>query len=281
MKQAYYIVCVCAGLFVTACSSAPKTPPQSLVIRNEAGRLVLLGAKSLREGQPAAAREYYAEAYRMYTLVDESEGRIRALDGLGRLPDIDFDAWQKAQEIAQNTGDGALIALASLLEAERLLFSENASSVQNAQIVLTQAIEKLGGYPNDKARAVRLQSSALKQLQRYDEAIRVLQSAIDIDKKNRSFIELASDYYLLASIYSKQGDYAMAITYLTSAIDFDRRSENGSGLGSDYLALGTIYEKAGNSELAKLNYKKALDIFTAGRFSENIAEVEQRLSNLK
>jgi tetratricopeptide (TPR) repeat protein len=281
MKQGFFFVVLCAGLFFVACSTAPKTQPQSLALRNEAGRLVLLGAKYLREGQPAAAREYYAEAYRMYTLVDEPEGRIRALDGLGRVPGVDFDPWQKAQEIALASGDEALVALASLLIVERYLFSEDPVLLEKAQTVLSQAIEKLGGRQNDRARALRLYGSSLKQLQRYREAIEAIKTAIDIDKKNRSFIELASDYYVMASIYSKQGDYSAAITYLTSAIEYDRRSENGSGLGSDYLALGTVYEKAGNLEKARVNYQKALDIFTAGRFSDKIEDVKRKINAIK
>jgi tetratricopeptide (TPR) repeat protein len=281
MKQGFFFVVLCAGLFFAACSTAPKTPPQSLVLRNEAGRLVLLGAKYLREGQPAAAREYYAEAYRTYTLVDEPEGRIRALDGLGRVPGVDFDPWQKAQEIALDSGDEALVALASLLIAERYLFSEDPVLLEKAQTVLSQAIEKLGGRQNDRARALRLYGNSLKQMQRYGEAIEAIKTAIDIDKKNRSFIELASDYYVMASIYSKQGDYSAAITYLTSAIEYDRRSENGSGLGSDYLALGTVYEKAGNLEKARVNYQKALDIFTAGRFSGKIEDVKRKINAIK
>ena len=104
---------------------------------------------------------------------------------------------------------------------------------------------------------------------------------IDIDKNNKSYIELASDYYLLASVYSKQENYALAITHLTNAITYDRQAENGSGLGSDYLALGTVYEKAGNIELARVHYKKALDIYTAGRFTDKIDEVSKRIATMQ
>jgi len=262
---------------LVSCSSAPKTPPQSLAIRNEAGRLVLLGAKSLREGYDEAAKEYYSEAYRLYTLVDEPEGRIRALDGLGRVSGVDFNAWQKAQDLALDSGDNAMIALAGLLEAERLLLSGDIGSIEQARDILIKAIENLNGRPSDKARALRLYGSVLKQLQHYAEALQALKTAIDIDKKNKLFIELASDYYLIASVYSKQDDYSIAIEYLLQAIEYDRRAENGSGLGSDYLALGTVYEKMGNIDKARLHYKKALDIFTAGRFSEKIKEVQNRM----
>lgn len=277
------ILCAFIGLLFIfgSCSSAPKTPPQSLVVRNEAGRLVLLGAKSLREGQPAAARDYYMEAYRLYTLVDETEGRIRALDGLGRVPGLDFNAWQKAQDIASLAEDGGLIALASLLKAEELLFSGEAGSLDQAKNILVQAITSLGSRPSDKARALRLYGSILKQLEQYVDAISVLKQAIEIDKKNRSFIELASDFYITASVYSKQGDYTSAVNYLKSAIEYDQRAENGSGLGSDYLALGTVYEKAGDLVRARQNYEKALDIYTAGRFSDKIEFARAKLEALQ
>ncbi|AEJ20849.1 tetratricopeptide repeat protein [Gracilinema caldarium] len=281
MKKLYFFTFGIVCIVFTSCSSAPKTPPQSLSIRNEAGRLVLLGAKSLREGYTEAAKEYYTEAYRLYTLVDEPEGRIRALDGLGRVSGVGFDAWQKAQELAFDSGIDEMIALAGLLEAEKLLLSGDAESIEQARNMLVKAIEILNSRQSDKARALRLYGSVLKQLQHYSEALQVLKSAIDIDKKNKSFIELASDYYLMASIYSKQNDYLSAIQYLVQAIEYDRRAENGSGLGSDYLALGTVYEKMGNMDKAKLHYKKALDIFTAGRFSEKINEVQNRIDILQ
>ncbi len=281
MRYRIYVAIIFTSLVYISCSSAPKTPPQSLMVRNEAGRLVLLGAKSLREGQPAAAREYYAEAYRLYTLVDESEGRIRALDGLGRVPGVDFDAWQKAQEIAAEAGDEGLVALASLLLAERQLFSGDVKDMESAEQLLSQAVTKLGSRLTDKARALRLYCNVLKQLKRYEEAVQVLKTAIDIDKNNKSYIELASDYYLLASVYSKQENYALAITHLINAVTYDRQAENGSGLGSDYLALGTVYEKAGNIELARVHYKKALDIYTAGRFTDKIEEVSKRIATLQ
>lgn len=281
MKRGALFIVLTASMLYIACSSAPKTPPQSLMVRNEAGRLVLLGAKSLREGQPAAAREYYAEAYRLYTLVDESEGRIRALDGLGRVPGVDFDAWQKAQEIAQEAGDEGLVALASLLLAERQLLSNDAAELAHAQQLLSQAVTKLGSRLTDKARALRIYCNVLKQLKRYDEAVQAIKAAIDIDKNNKSYIELASDYYIIASVYSKQGNYPLAITHLTNAVTYDRQAENGSGLGSDYLALGTVYEKSGNIEDARRNYQKALDIFTAGRYTDKIEEVRSRISALQ
>ncbi|WP_304225640.1 tetratricopeptide repeat protein [Gracilinema caldarium] len=281
MNRKYLCIIVCFIYIFASCSSAPKTPPQSLVVRNEAGRLVILGAKSLREGQLAAARDYYMEAYRLYTLVDDTEGRIRALDGLGRVPELDFNAWQKAQEIANFVEDQGLVALAALLKAEELLFSGEAGSLDQAKNILAQAITSLGNRPSDKARGLRLYGSVLKQLERYDDAIAVLKQAIEIDKKNKSFIELASDYYITASVYSKQGDYKAAVNYLKSAIEYDQRAENGSGLGSDYLALGTVYEKSGDLVRAQQNYEKALDIYTAGRFADKIESVRAKMQALR
>lgn len=268
-------------LLLSACSSAPKTPPQSLTVRKEADGFILLGTKMLREGQSDAAREYYTEAYRMYTLVDEPEGRIRALEGLGRVQFTDFDAWEKATQIAEDSGDETLIALTSLLEAEELLIYGDTDSREQALAILDRAIANLENRPFDKARALRLFGSLLKQGQRYDEAVSNLQKAIDMDTKNRSYIDLASDYYLLASVYSKKGEYTEALTYLANAVEYDRRAENGSGLGSDYMALGIVYEKSGNKNKARISYQKALDIFTAGRLPEKMDEVSKRITALE
>lgn len=71
-----------AVLAAMGCSSAPKAPDADYARRNEAARLVSLGAKAGRDGQWTDARVLYEEAYRTYTAADDHAGRIEALDGL-------------------------------------------------------------------------------------------------------------------------------------------------------------------------------------------------------
>lgn len=250
------------GLFVS-CSSAPKVPPQVYAVRNEAGRLIQLGAKALREDQNSIAHDYYAEAYRLYTSVDESEGRIRALDGLGRVSDGGFDLWLQAGEIAEQSGDRELVALASLLQAEYNI--HQATALEAASEAALAAVAVLRSRLADKARALRIYGSAERKLERYQSAMDALQEAAALDLKNKAYIEYASDQYLIAGVYSKLGRYEEATTALHTALEYDRRSENPGGIASNYAALALVAEKAGQVDAARTYYLKAYEVYKAAR----------------
>lgn len=265
--------------FLFSCSSAPKVPPEIVLTRNEAGRLVQLGAKALREGSQDAARDYYTEAYRMFTMVDEPEGRIRALDGLSRFSPNAEELRAQAERIAQESGKDDLVALASLLKAEHDLRDSDTARLQQAADIALRGANLLAKRPMDKARALRIYASALKALERYPEALKVLDEAAGIDKGKRAYIEYASDKYLSASIYSKTGRYTEAWLDLWEALDYDRRAENAGGIGADYLAMALVSEKQGNREDAKKFLHRSLDIYTAARMKAQIEDIQNRLKN--
>jgi tetratricopeptide (TPR) repeat protein len=274
---------LCIGLISSillfSCSSAPKVPPEIVVTRNEGGRLVQLGAKALREGAQDAARDYYTEAYRLFTLVDEPEGRIRALDGLSRFAPNGEELRAQAERIAQESGKDDLVALASLLTAEYDLHSTDKALVEKAAEIAFRGANGLSKRPMDKARALRIYASALKTLGRYPEALKVLDEAAGIDKGKRAYTEYASDKYLSASIYSKTDRYPEAWTNLWEALDYDRRAENAGGIGADYLAMALVSEKQGNREDAKKFLQRSLDVYTAARMKAQIEDIQNRLKN--
>ena len=274
------------GIFYTSCSTAPKTPAENRTVRNEAGRLVQLGTKALREGQGAAARGYYEEAYHLFTSVDDTEGRIRALDGLGRLYPEKEEYWDRALAIAQFSGDQELIALALLLQAERQVLSQEIAPITNqegAQLAakLQNCINVLQRRPMDRARALRLYGTFLRSTGQYDEALKALNEAASIDQKEKAYIELASDNYLIASVYSKKGLYEKAREYLLIALSYDKRAENPSGIGSTYYALGIVTEKEGNTSLARAYYQRAIEIYEAIKMQDQIEVIQKRLGALE
>ncbi len=271
------LAAVIATIIVAACSSAPKAPPIVLETRNQAAQFVLLGAKALREGQMASAKTFYTEAYRLYTATDDAEGRIRALDGLGRLPGASAaDLWRTAAEVAADSGDVKLVALASLLDAELKLRSADEADVRRALETARGGARILSDLPRDSARALRLAGAAAKALNDYPLALDFLDQAAGIDLKEKAFIEYASDRYVAASVHSKAGDYPAARAALQDALASDRRAEHPAGIGGDYFALGLIAEKSGDAAGAARYFGRAAEVFRAARFDDRAAEAESR-----
>jgi len=268
-------------LIFTSCSSTPKVPPQVFTLRNEAAKMIELGSKAMREGNTDTAQRLYTEAYRIYTSVDEAEGRIRALDGLGRISEGGHAQWDIAQRIAQEANNEVLVALASLLQAEAALDSQNQEAWVNAQETAESAATILNDKPLDKARALRIAGSASKALGAYDRALKAYNEAAALDLKNNFFTEYATDQYLIASIYSKQGEYDAAIEALWEAVKNDKRVENSSGIGDDYVALGMVAEKAGALTEAENYYTRSIEVYKAARLIDRAKEAELLLEALQ
>ncbi|GAB1482578.1 hypothetical protein MASR2M78_13940 [Treponema sp.] len=288
IKPNLILVSICLGIFLS-CSSAPKNPPGTYDARNEAARLVQLGSKSLREGANAVAREYYKEAYRIYTAMDEAEGRVRALDGLGRTASPNLIAvgektaaqlWVDAALIADESGQEVVKALASLLNAELGLLSQDPDVLNASYASARDAASKLSRYPADQARAYRVAGAGAKALGDYKEALKLLEEAASLDKKERAYAELASDRYLAASIYSKEGDYSSAEFLLLDALKNDRRAEHPAGIAGDYLALGLVAEKSGKIVEASRFYQRSADVYSAIRMEDHAADARARQAKL-
>lgn len=268
---------VLTATLMFSCSSAPKAPPIVLETRNQAAQFVQLGAKALRDGTLASARTFYTEAYRLYTATDDAEGRIRALDGLGRLPEADTaELWKTAARVAIDSGSQRLIALAALLDCELKLRSTDAADVRKALDVARGGAKFLSDKPQDRARALRLAGAAAKALNDYPTALDLLDEAAGIDLKEKAFTEYASDRYLAASIHSKAGDYRSARLALQEALVSDRRAEHPAGIGGDYFALALIAEKTGDAAMAAGFFARAAEVFRAARLEDRALEAERR-----
>ncbi len=276
---------------LSACSSAPKAPPGIYTVRNEAARLAQMGAKALRDSD-ASAQGFYAEAYRLYTLTDDPEGRVRALEGLGRclaaagerLSEDDPEAvfigsdasslWSYATAIAEDSNNPEIEALAKLLKVELELAEGTAEEARKAVADAETAAELLKKRPMDRARAFRLSGSAYKILTAYTEALKALEEAAKLDLAEKSYAEHASDRYLAASVLSKMGKYDEAVTALSEALDSDRRVEHAAGIAGDYLALGLVAEKKGDHTAAQEFFRRADEIYTAARLDKLAAKAK-------
>ena len=62
--------------------------------------------------------------------------------------------------------------------------------------------------------------------------------------------EIASNYYMIASIYTEREEFTDALDYAMKALEEDRKVENSLGIAKDFQALGIILLKSGKEEEA-------------------------------
>ena len=108
---------------------------------------------------------------------------------------------------------------------------------------------------------------------RLDEATALIQRALDEDPNNPAYLDS------LGWAYYKQNKLPEAEQWLRKALSYD---------GADptiLLHMGDVYAKSGQTDLAVAEYQKSLDAWhqalPADVEPDRVAEVEQKLSNLK
>lgn len=278
-----------AALSLAACSSAPKGPQYVYARSNEAADLCLLGRKALRVGDLASARSYYREAYRLYTIVDDAEGRIRALDGLTLLGEEVCETEDNAAlaaRIAVNYRDNGnsaslaeqadtLAALAVLIDVRCRYLSGplEPAALRSARTALSVAAATLRTRPDDRARALRLEAELAASMEDYAAALTLLDEAASIWSKPLSLVEYANTRYLAASVLSRMGRLDEAYAALLDALDHDRKAENSVGLAETSHALALVARKRGDMALADRWESRSREIYRALSLGAETAEV--------
>jgi tetratricopeptide (TPR) repeat protein len=82
--------------------------------------------------------------------------------------------------------------------------------------------------------------TAEKNLGNPTEALSFYGKSLQINLSNKLNAEAASDYYMIASVHSKQGRFEEALKNAELALGLDKRVENSPGIAEDLYALGLI-----------------------------------------
>lgn len=199
----------------------------------------------------------------------------------GRAPTSARECREVAEEIASDSGQSGLAALAGLIQAEASLRTGGEAEFRQAETAALAAVDVYAKKPAEKARALRVLAEARKGLNDPAGALSALEEAANLDLKQKSFADYAADRYLAASIHSKAGKYPEARAALLQALEADRRMEHSAGMGADYRALGLIAEKEGKKEEAARQYAFSREIFAAANFPLEAADAESRRAGLK
>lgn len=285
-----------ALLGLSACSSAPKRPPEIFTNRNAAAGQLDLGNQAVNKGDYANAHLFMKEAWRLAVGSDDPDTRVKVLlaDGNAWFNEGNREkadaAWAQALAEAEEAQNKMLASTSRIYRARGLLAEGTAANAipeterrATAASVKATVLAEMGNIKSNQlytAFAWKVIGLAEKEQGSWAEAEGSIKKAADIHEKSRYLEDAAYDWYLVASIRSKAGQYPAAIEALRTAIAFDRRAENPNGLGMNWMAVGTIEEKAGNKDKAADAYRRSAEIFYSSFLPLNAAEAEKKLEAL-
>jgi tetratricopeptide (TPR) repeat protein len=252
-----FAVLAVAVVFVS-CSSAPKPPDGVFDERNKAAELAKMGDGFMAKGQYASALQYYEDALKSGSSVDDLEGVAASHASMGRayLAAGEADAakaeYEASLDYASMAGSGAAravataglgeVAYAAGAKEAALASFEEATALAGAAVADKAKAEKAAA---EKALAIALHDGAMAKaaLGRRPEAIADLQRAQAMNLEAKRWTELGANRYALASILSDEGRPADALAAALGALDADKRAESARAVPGDLAAAARLSAK--------------------------------------
>ena len=267
----------CAAVFLIAallasCSSAPKVPEGIFDARNKAAEFAKMGDTFMAKAQFAQALQYYSDALKANSAVDDLVGVAASHASMGRayLAAGETDAarleYRASLEYARFAGltSAQSIATAGLGEiAFALGAKEEALAAFEEAVALATAGEKAaakearGGNPL----SVALHDTAVAKasLGRFSEAITDLETAQGMNLKAKRWVELGANRYALASALAATGRTEEALAAALGALDADKRAENSRAVPGDLAAAASLSSKLGKDAEAWDYWRRTFD----------------------
>jgi tetratricopeptide (TPR) repeat protein len=280
---------ICAGLILlfTGCSSTPDKAETVSIAKNRAAEYTEYGKRYFDQARFDQALKFYMMALDNNIAVDYKEGIVLSRDALGQTY-LMLGRFAEAGSSLQAARELAARMQRNDLEL-RVLNSQGKLALHQgrmaqARTIFDEARELLNqaGNPPEYIRADIYHSiGSLEKADGNLQDARInLEKSIAVNRRLDRKEETAGSLYMLASVYSKLGEYVAAREYLHTALDIDKQIENTLGIADDYFALGIVNQKMGNQEDAYLHLQTALEIYAVLNRLENTLETISVLIDL-
>jgi tetratricopeptide (TPR) repeat protein len=284
MRRAAALTALAAALLLASCSTAPERPEQASDVKNRAAAAAKSGNEYYREGRYDLALQFHAQALKENQSVDNEPGVVGSYNSIGRIYlavgmiDEAETQFLLAWESAERLGGESLFVTSINLGELQLRRADAAGALETFERV---AGGPLAGMPPDQVGLLYHNlGSAYKATGDLERALEWLQKALAVNVGAKLYEEAASDCYMIASVYSKQGDYAAAARNAELALEYDKRVENPLGVVKDLLALGRIAEKVEDHASAWDYFRRAHLAATAqGSRADTRAALEGLISS--
>ncbi len=255
------------AVFAASCSSAPAKSDTTTNVKNQAADAEVSGQQYFSQGRYDLALQFFTQALDANGSVDNVEGVIRSRIAIGQVY-LATDRLQAAQDMLTSAREQArarsapLFINASISLGELYLREEDPQkslgilqeAVSAQQVKLTPM--QTGVLYHDIGAAWKASGDMAKALDWFSKA---LQNNLI----NKLLEPAAADYYMIASVHSKQGDFAAASSNIEQALAIDKKIENSPGIAKDLYAMALIAAKKGDTAAAYDYYQRAYSVFTS------------------
>ena len=214
--------CACAAALVLALLLfGPARRPTGHTVKLQAAQNTASGEGYYRQGRYDLALQFFSKALSQYTSVDDGAGIVRSYNAVGKsyiaLGSLD----QAEDNPAAGPREGAVGGPSLLFDSSNNLGELYLAKGMPQKALATLQEAPAGAASHDPARAALLDhnlGTAEKNLGNTSEALGYFGQSLATNLSNKLISEAASDYYMIASVYSRDGKYDDALANASLAL---------------------------------------------------------------
>ena len=277
----HFILIVSAFLLMFSCSSAPKETDIINARKNKAAELTDFGNNYYAEGKYDQALVFFKLALDENIASDNEPGIAMSCNSAGNAS-LYLDDTESAEKYFLQA-----LSISEKID-NRQLRSDSSNNLgvlylrtgkyKKANEMLEKAFASAETNSVEAAVILHNLGTSYKKDGDYSKAIARFSQAAKINLSEKKHAKLADNFYMTASVYSKEKNYDSAETFLLKALEEYKLVEKTYSIGKTHKALGIVNEKKGNLETAYGYYLKSYMVFDVLKNNPEIKELLGKLS---
>jgi len=254
-------------LALASCSSAPPKSDTVTDVKSQANDAQVSGQHYFSLGRYDLALQFFQQSLDQNASVDNVDGVIRSRIAIGQVYlatgqlQAAEDTLSGARTEAKARGNMPLSIDSSISLGELYLRKDDP---QEALGILQEVLSMphLKMTPEQTGVLYHDVGVAWKGTGDMAKALEWLSRSLQNNLTGKLLESAAADYYMIASVHSKQGDFASASANAEQALALDKKIENSPGIAMDLYAMGLIATRRGDSEAAYDYCQRAYETFS-------------------
>ena len=254
-------------LTLASCSTAPQKSDTVTTMKSQAAQDSITGDSYFRQGRFDLALQFFQKSLNENTAVDNGEGVIQSYNAIGKTY-MALGSLDRAEEIFLAARDRARSGAPELLFVSTNNLGElylARAEPQKALALFEEALAMPAASRTNAQTGVLYHNlgTAEKDLGDAAKALAYYGKSLGINLSNKFTEQAAANYYMMAAVHSKNGDFEEAGKDAFLALEADKKIENSPGIAQDLYALGLIANRRRDSAAAYDYFQRSFLVFTA------------------